>query len=240
MADQTPPDMSDDSDHLERAREQLLAAALPHVPFDGWSERTLHAAITETDTDPGLARLAFPRGALDLLIEFHRDLDRRLVAELEQQPADGRIRDRITAAVRRRIELTTDHREAAQRGVALFSLPPYAAHGARTLWRTADCIWSALGDRSRDYNWYSKRAILASVYGATALYWLGDESDGWQSTWDFLDRRIAGVMRFEGWKAAARKSPLASLVLAGPRAVLRCVRAPHETKPDVAFPGTPG
>ncbi len=44
--------------------------------------------------------------------------------------------------------------------------------------RTVDAIWHAAGDRSADWSWYSKRAILAGVYGATLLFWLRDDSDG--------------------------------------------------------------
>jgi ubiquinone biosynthesis protein COQ9 len=84
----------------------------------------------------------------------------------------------------------------------------HAADGARAIWGTADAIWTALGDTSDDMNWYSKRASLSAVYGATVLFWLGDDSTGHQATWDFLDRRIEGVMRFEKAKAAMAANPL--------------------------------
>jgi ubiquinone biosynthesis protein COQ9 len=38
------------------------------------------------------------------------------------------------------------------------------------------------------------------------LYWLQDESEGRADTWAFLDRRIAGIMRFEKTKAARNTS----------------------------------
>ena len=55
----------------------------------------------------------------------------------------------------------------------------------------------SIGDKSEDYNWYSKRAILSAVYASTVLYWLGDNSEGSEETWHFLDRRIEDVMKFE-------------------------------------------
>ena len=61
--------------------------------------------------------------------------------------------------------------------------------------RTVDAIWQAAGDRSADLSWYTKRAILAAVYGATLLYWLRDSSDDDAATFRFLDRRLAGVGR---------------------------------------------
>ena len=60
-----------------------------------------------------------------------------------------------------------------------------------------DLMWCAAGDTSTDYNWYSKRLILSGVYMSTLMVWLSDESEDDSETWAFLDRRIAGVMKFE-------------------------------------------
>ena len=217
-----------ETDHIDAARARLLAAALPDVAFDGWSERTLASAIATSGVDAGLARLAFPRGALDLALYFHDDADRRMVEALATAPLEQmRMRERVTFAVRKRLELVADDREAVRRGVALFALPIHAAEGARAVWRTADMIWTTLGDASQDANWYSKRAILAGVVSSTLLYWLGDTSEGFQKTWDFLDRRIAGVMRFEKVKAQINGNPLGRLLMAGPNALSKMVRPPR-------------
>ena len=57
------------------------------------------------------------------------------------------------------------------------------------------------GDTATDHNHYSKRLILSGVLGATRLVWFGDESDGNEKSWAFLDRRIENVMQFEKAKA---------------------------------------
>src|SRR3546814_9069707 len=64
-------------------------------------------------------------------------------------------------------------------------------------WRTADRIWRLAGDQATDFNHYSKRIILASVYAATLLVFLDDESEGERETRGFLARRIDGIIRFE-------------------------------------------
>ena len=38
---------------------------------------------------------------------------------------------------------------------------------------------------------------MSAVYASTVLYWLGDNSEGSEETWHFLDRRIEDVMKFE-------------------------------------------
>ena len=228
MTDETQTPDADGGDPLAAARARMLAAALPNVPFDGWSEQTLRDAATQADVDAQTAKLAFPRGALDLAIHFHDDGDARLKQALAGTDFEGmRMREKIAHAVRMRLELVEPHREAVRRGATLFALPIYAGEGAKAVWRTADIIWTGLGDASQDGNWYSKRAILAGVYSSTVLYWLGDTSDGSADTWAFLDRRIDGVMQFEKVKAQVNANPLGRLLMMGPNAVSAMMKPPR-------------
>jgi ubiquinone biosynthesis protein COQ9 len=216
----------------ETMREAILAAALAHVPFDGWSEATLKAAAADSGTDPALARALFPRGGVDLALAYHRLGDRTMAQALTAADLTGmRFRDKVAHAVRLRLE--TADRELVRRGSTLFALPQHAADGARAIWGTADAIWTGLGDTSDDLNWYSKRASLSAVYGATVLYWLGDDSTDHQATWDFLDRRIENIMQFEKAKAAVTGNPLGKALMSGPFKVLERIRAPRlpETMP---------
>jgi ubiquinone biosynthesis protein COQ9 len=211
---------------MDDLRERLLDAALAHVPFDGWSEATFRAAVTETGADMAAARGVCPRGAVDLALLYHQRGDEEMRRRIRAANLlDLRFSERVAAAVRFRIEAISD-KEAVRRGTALFSLPQYAADGARAIWGTADAIWEALGDTSDDYNWYTKRATLSGVYGATVLYWLGDESPENRDTWAFLDRRIENVMRIEKVKAEVRKNPVLSRLVAGPEWVLSRIKPP--------------
>lgn len=201
---------------LEQAKQAILQAALPHVPFDGWTEATFTAAVGDSGVAVGLARALYPRAGLDLALHYHHSGDALMVAALEAADlATMRYSDRVAFAIRTRLELVTD-RELVRRGTTLFALPQNAGEGAAAIWGTADAIWKALGDTSTDLNWYSKRATLSGVYTATVLYWLGDDSPNHTATWDFLDRRIANVMQIEKFKAALRDNPVSRALRSGP------------------------
>jgi ubiquinone biosynthesis protein COQ9 len=207
-------------------KDAVLDAALAHVPFDGWSEATLRAAIVDAGVAPGLARALFPRGAVDLALAFHHRGDALMVARLAAEDLGAlRFRDRIARAVRLRLEVAED-KEAVRRGTTLFALPQHAVDGAKAIWGTADAIWTALGDSQKDFSWYTKRASLSGVYASTVLFWLGDDSQGHQATWEFLDRRIEDVMKFEKFKAAVNDNAIAKAVMAGPMAIFAKFRAP--------------
>ena len=203
-----------EQDHIAEARAKIVDAALMHVVFDGWTDATLEAAIADSGVDAGLARQAFPRGALDLAVAYHKAGDAAMLDAMATSEMSAiRIRDKIAFAVRLRLDAAD--KEAVQRGMALFALPIYALEGSRLLWGTADAIWNALGDPSEDLNWYTKRSLLSAVYSATVLYWLGDSSDGNADTWAFLDRRIENVMQFEKAKSTAMKLPMAQPMMEG-------------------------
>ena len=214
-------------------KETLLDSALVHVAFDGWSSETFEAAVADAGVNIAVARAVCPRGAVDLAIAFHQRGDRLMVERYKADDLSGlRYSEKIARLVKYRIEASED-KEAVRRGSTLFALPQYAADGARLIWNTCDLIWNTLGDSSDDVNWYTKRATLSGVYGATVLFWLGDDSLDNQATWEFLDRRIDDVMRFEKFKAGVRGNKALSALLAGPMAVLARVKPPAKTRQDM-------
>ncbi len=213
-------------------QSDLLAAILPHVVFEGWSESSFAAAVDDVGISMEEARSVCPRGASDLAIAFHRQGDAAMVARLANADlSDMRFRDKVATALRFRVEAMTD-KEAVRRASAHFALPVHVPDGARLIWETADHVWNALGDTSRDGNWYSKRATLSGVWAATVLYWLGDDSADYAETMNFIDRRIDDVMKFEKLKAGLRKNPLTKPFMSLQASLFDQLRAPDPTARD--------
>lgn len=170
-------------------RDAAIEAVLPHVPFDGWTRTALRHAGPDAD-------LLFPGGAADLVEAFCDFADRRMEQEAAGLNLAGeKLPARVRVVIALRLSQIRPHREAMRRATALLALPMNVRLAARCTARTADAIWHAAGDRSTDFSWYTKRAILASIFGATILYWLRDGSEDDAATLAFLDRRLAGVGR---------------------------------------------
>jgi ubiquinone biosynthesis protein COQ9 len=187
---------------LEALKTHLLPALLRHVPFDGWSRAALAHAAKDVGVPENRAALTFPHGAIDMVEAFVAWGDAELKAALPvERLAALKIREKVTLAVRTRLELVEPHREAVRRAINVLANPLYARRVTNQTWHTADIIWRLCGDTATDYNHYTKRMILSGVYAATFLYWLNDESDSREATWEFLDRRISGIMTFEKTKA---------------------------------------
>jgi len=198
------------AEHLASERRAILDKALDHVPFDGWSERSLRQGAADAGFDDTMARRAFPRGGADAIEFWSTETDREMAAALaEQDILSLKIRERIAAAVRWRLEAVVSRREAVRRSLSYLSQPQHAGLGLRCLYRTVDEMWHAAGDTATDFNFYTKRGLLAGVYTSTMLFWLDDGSDDHAATWSFLDRRIADALRIPKVSARLRKIPAA-------------------------------
>jgi ubiquinone biosynthesis protein COQ9 len=192
---------------LAAARENILRATLVHVPFNGWSKAALDRGIRDSGVEGPPARLAF-QGGMDELAEYYcRFADERMLAALDDDAVAAMpMRARINHVVRLRLEQAETEREAVRALMSWLALPGNQALGARCLYRTVDAMWHGVGDTSTDFNFYSKRALLAGILAATVLYWLVDDSEGREATWVFLGRRVDDVLGIEKAKARVRSA----------------------------------
>ncbi|MBV9554164.1 MAG: COQ9 family protein [Alphaproteobacteria bacterium] len=180
----------------EQERDRLIEAMLPDVAFDGWSRAALHVAARTAGLPADEAEALFASGAPDMVAAFSRWADRRMLERYEAAPPQSvSTGARVKRALALRFEVMQPWREAVRRALAVLALPPHALLGTRLVYETVDAIWYASGDASTDFSFYTKRATLAGVYGATLLFWLDDRSEGLAYTLAFIDRRLADIAR---------------------------------------------
>ncbi len=157
----------------------------------------MRAAAKTLGIEDHQVKLAFPRGIPDLLIFYCADGDRRMTEALDAQDLSAmRVPEKITLAVKTRLDVVADEKEAVKRATAHLSLPMNAAYATQALYSTVDAMWKATGDTSEGTTFYTKRLTLAGVYSSTLLVWLGDKSADHAATWRFLDDRLADVATF--------------------------------------------
>lgn len=199
------------TDFADMTLEELRLALAPEVAaaaiFDGWNDTALEAAAEMAGADFDVARLAYahkPLGgrAMDMIDAWIESVDLRMAEELPAEKlAQMKIRERIFELVWFRLQAIDGLEEALRRAMAIMAMPQNAARSLQIGWRSADLMWRLAGDTATDYNHYTKRTILASIYAATLAVFIGDDSEGKAQTRAFLERRIEGVMKFEKVKA---------------------------------------
>jgi len=182
----------------KEVRVDILQAMLPIVVFDGWNQKSLRASIKLINLPEGSEELYFPEGALEVIRFWHDQMNEFVKSNLESlNKSEMKIREQVTAGVLSALESIGSNEEAMRRAIIRLSLPDAAVQGPTYLWSLADSIWRAIGDRSTDYNYYTKRTILAGVLGSTITVWISDSDQNKVKTKLFLDARISNVMSFE-------------------------------------------
>lgn len=179
--------------------DRLVDAMLALAPESGWTRATFDKAAGKAGLTAGQALLAAPNGVADVLDALGRRAAK--AAGEAVTGADGKVREKVRAGVKGWLGGLAPHKAAVKRAAAT---PANALSGPKGLWAAADAIWAALGDKSTDYNWYTKRMTLVAVLGSTLTAWLGTDDEAQVDA--FLDRRIENVMQFEKLKAQARNA----------------------------------
>ena len=183
-------------------KDAIVLAAAPHVAVDGWGDEALAAGALDAGFDAATAKRMFPGGGLDAIAHFATVSDRAMIQAMDGADLDNmRVRDRVIFGVRARLEFLAPHKEAVRKGLGILMMPTHAMQMANITHTTVDHIWYGAGDRSSDFNYYTKRGLLGTVYAATVLYWLNDSSENNADTWDFLSRRIDDVLKIPPMKA---------------------------------------
>ena len=188
--------------NLNDLRLQLAPAIADAAAFDGWSEAAVRDAAAAVGMNPEAALFAFSGGAMQMIEAWVRGVDVAMQAALPaDQIATLKIRERIRTLVQFRLDAIAHQKEALRRALAIMAMPQNAPRTLALGWSSADVMWRLAGDTATDYNHYTKRLTLGSIYAATLAVYVGDSSEDHADTKAFLDRRIEGIMKFEKAKA---------------------------------------
>ena len=196
-----------DSEKQHAIRQAVLRAMLVHVPFDGWGAAALSAAAADLGMAEDAVLALFPQGAADAIDGFVGMSDDDMARDFAAltAPPEG-----VTATIKTLVMLklagAEPHRQAVAEALKILSRPHYAGLGMRVLYRTVDRMWRLAGDRSVDWNFYSKRAILAGVYSATLAYWAARPGASHAEIEQFLTHRLREAMFVPKMTAPARKA----------------------------------
>lgn len=180
----------------QEIKNQILEGALKDVPFDGWSWDVVLAAAKKSEHEANMAHAVFPNKLQDVLIYFSEWVDQQMVEKLQEINIDDmRIRDRVHQGVMTRFEVLEPHKEAVRSALSYWMIPTRKITAGKLMWQAADHIWIWAGDTATDYNHYTKRGLLSGILASTAYIWLNDESENYEKTKAFLDRRINNVLK---------------------------------------------
>jgi len=193
--------MSDEI-HSPKMQDLILTHMLEHVPKLGWTLASLKQGVIDAGYKEGDEHRAF-QGNMDKVLEYYLlMIDRQMTARLgEVDLLSMRVKDRVATAVMVRLRLLEKNKEAVRQSLRYLRHPTRTSLALKGLYNTVNTIWYAAGDTSTDFNFYTKRTLLAGVYSATLFYWLDDTSEDSIKTRAYLSRRLDQVMKIPKLKS---------------------------------------
>ena len=137
-----------------------------------------------------------PMGIKTLMLEINEILNTKL--QKEKKPLNFskfRINEKIKYFVLKRLELfdqIVDKKKFFKNTLR----PSYFINSNKILYKISDEIWFLSGDKSTDYNFYTKRLILMKIYALTFTFFVFDNSTNLEDTKRFLEKQIVLVLKF--------------------------------------------
>lgn len=177
-------------------KDIIFHEALHAASMHGWSSDIFKMAAERANIDKAYAELIFIGGVDEILDMYFIHIDKLMMDEvLTHDIASMRVGERIKLALKSRIKVMEPYKKLTSKTVSHLLLPWNVPTALRLGWRTMDTIWYDVGnDQSTDFNYYTKRGILYTVYISVIKYWLADHSNHNYETMEFIDRQIDRVL----------------------------------------------
>ncbi|WP_341787634.1 COQ9 family protein [Rickettsia endosymbiont of Cantharis rufa] len=169
----------------------FVQSLLELLPFNEWNSKLLEEVEETCGFAKGYALIVFPEGLSEIIEFFESYLDNILLENLVKIEEPAKMREKISLVVKIRVKtvLPIIHSKNA----TYFALNPM--QGTEVAFRSCDVIWRYAGDKSLDFNYYTKRGLLLSVYVSSILFYIQDESDNYIETDKFIETSVENIVK---------------------------------------------
>ncbi len=182
-------------------KQKILHHFLKICLFEGWNQKALELAFVEAQIDVKFLPFIFENGCEDITDFFICTIDEKMKeASIGVDFSAMKIRDRIKNLVKIRLKINQEYQPQLQKLIHFYLNQKHIVNAFKNSYKTADLMWKIAGDDSTDFNFYSKRIILAKIYIRVLICFAKDKSENYQKTLNLLDSQIEKVMQFTAFK----------------------------------------
>ena len=137
-----------------------------------------------------------PNGFKSLMLEVNEIINEKIKSEkLPRNFTNFRTHEKVIYFVMRRLEIFNEILDKYK--FFKETLKPFILlNTSKTLFQISDEIWFLSGDKSTDYNYYTKRFLLMKIYALTFSFFIFDRSEKFENTKRFLQKQIELVLGF--------------------------------------------
>jgi len=202
-------------------KQKILDNFLKIVSFEGWSKQTLILAFKNSNIDEKLLPIIFENDIFSL-IEFltHRRCEElKNIVKNDQNFNTKKTHDKISYLIFNLLNLDKNNKIALKRLINFYLNPKnfiptnnFTNVGFKPLYQSferlyfvSDFLWNICLDKSTDFNFYSKRILLAKILMRCFVYYVNDDSENSTNTKSFINSQINKVINFSKIKKLSKE-----------------------------------
>ncbi len=152
-------------------KSKILDQAKVQALESGWLDEIPEICSVQAGLDKSIGRILFPAGTVEIIGFFLYCFDSQMLESYRLCDSSNlRTHEKIKLCLSIIFKLMLENKALFRVTFKKLLSPSCYLTGIRYLWRTVDLIWSEAGvDRSTDFNFYTKRSLLAGIYTSIAL-----------------------------------------------------------------------
>ena len=164
-----------------------------------WSDELIKVAEVNCDFAINYHKLLLPNGVTSIVQEFENWLDIEMLSILSKLEKPKKIREQIALALETRI-INQVPKNVILKNNSFFLIPTNLLAGNESACQTCDLIWKYAGDKSTDYNYYTKRGLLLPVYLSAKMFYIADNSKKQEKTKEFIKNALDNIINIASFK----------------------------------------
>ena len=142
----------------------------------------------------------FPKGINDVLLYFNEMIGLNLQGLTKLKLKKLSVSEKIKFLLFSRLEILEKEKINFKPLLRYLILPQNLLFTNKLLFKVCDEIWFLAGDKSLDFNYYSKRIILMNIYSTGLIYWVFDKSPKKIKSNEFISKQIKNVSKIGKFK----------------------------------------
>ena len=139
-------------------------------------------------------KVLFPNKLNDLVFYFSDFINKKMITAYKKKRINKKsLRLQILTLLKIRFSILNEYKSVIKESMVFLCSPSKQLLSSKLIFKTADFMWISINDKSTDYNFYTKRAILGTIYSVVILFWLNDKSNKLDKTYNLLEKLIMNM-----------------------------------------------
>ena len=190
-------------------KKKLIIKILNEFSFDKDLEEVFKESLfsfnIEQKDHKRIIAYHFPNHFNDVITFFSEIISIEFQKSIPKKFKKMRISEKIKYSIINRLVILDDY-DINYKDLFEFMLQPNnLIFSQKILFNICDDMWYLSGDKSLDFNYYSKRLILMKIYFSSFRFWINDSSENKEKTNSFVENQLKVTSKIGKYKSLFKK-----------------------------------